>query len=371
MPGNHWANPLNLKKEMGNSDMKPVKIAIIGLRHLHPRSYMLHFTSLAETDVVAVVEENKQLRDAFARDYNLSAYDSIESLYAHHNIDLAAIFLPHIDCPDAALKCIEHGTHVLIEKPMTANSTSAEKIVAAAKKKNVILTTPYVWRYHPVVRDIRRILDDGILGSVINCEGRCAAGRLTRYIEGQSEWMLDARKSGGGPMYNLGVHWIDLFNWLLNDRVESVYGKNVKINEAYNIEDNSFAILSYQNGVVLNLNISYTVPDSYPHGRDLYIAIRGTKGVLAWSPAFEGENDELFICSDADHINSAPVRKRLYDLKPYPGYSGVMGYEYLRDVAREVARNGTAPITGEDGVVVLKIVEAIYRSNESKSICYI
>ena len=344
--------------------MKSIKVAIIGLCHLHPRSYMAHFNMIPEMEVIAVAEENESLRTQFAEDFNLRAYSNWQDLFDQEQIDLAAIFLPHVDCPDAAKAAIKKSIHVLIEKPMTVDSQDAEKIVGLAEENNVKVTTPYVWRYHPVVKDIKGLLESGALGEIIGCTGRCAAGRLDRYIEGQAEWMLDAKKSGGGPMYNLGVHWIDLFTWLLGDKVISSVGKNMKINEQYNIEDNSFSILTFRSGAVLTLDISYTVPASFPHGRDLFISIRGTKGVLSWAPAYEGEQDELFICSDAEDFQGAPVQRRLYEIKPVPGYSGIMGLLYLQEVAKSILNDTPVPIPGKEGAAVLKIVESIYQSSE-------
>lgn len=348
--------------------MKKINIAIIGLRHLHPRSYMTHFKMIDDVDVIAVAEANESIRNQFVRDFDVHGYSHWTELFENEKIDLAAIFLPHIQCPDAALDAIDRGVNVMIEKPMTVDSANAQKIVDQAWKRSVMVTTPYVWRYHPVVKEIKHIIETGLLGQVIGCTGRCAAGRLQRYIDGNAEWMLDAKQSGGGPMYNLGVHWIDLFNWLLGNSVKSAFGTNVKINQDYNIEDNSSAILTYKNGTVLNLDISYTVPDAYPHGRDLYIGIRGTHGVINWAPAYEGEKDELFICSDHELFKGAPIQRRSYELTPVPGYSGIMGLHYLKDVVQAIHDGKPGPIAGEDGVAVLKIVEAIYKSVEKKSI---
>lgn len=348
--------------------MKKIQVAIIGLRHLHPRSYMAHFTMIDEIDVVAVAEENESLRNQFASDFDVRPYSAWHELFVREKIDLAAIFLPHVQCPEAATAALTRGIHVMIEKPMAADSRSAEQLVALAKEKNLILTTPYVWRYHPVVRDIKRLLDEAALGEIIGCVGRCAAGRLHRYLEGHAAWMLDADQSGGGPMYNLGVHWIDLFMWLLDEKIQSAFGRNVKVNREHNIEDNSFAILTFEKGAVLTLDISYTVPESYPHGRDLYIGIRGARGVIQWSPAYEGEQDELFICSDDESFKGAAIQRRAYELQPAPGYSGVMGLQYLQDVARAILHKNPAPISGNDGVTVLKVVEAIYKSARQNAV---
>jgi predicted dehydrogenase len=237
--------------------------------------------------------------------------------------------------------------------------------VEAAPKEEILLSTPYVWRYHPVARQMKKFVENGALGRIVGCEGRCAAGRLQRYIDGNASWMLVKSLSGGGPMYNLGVHWIDLFRWLLEDEVVEALGKNVKVNQEYDIEDNSFALVTFSRGAVLALDISYTVSDSYPFGRDLGLALRGTGGVLSWSPSFEGVKETLFVCSDAGEFASAPRRHIEFELQAHAGYSGILGVQFLADLARSI-RTGTTPaITGEDGVRALEVVEAIYQSARS------
>jgi predicted dehydrogenase len=177
--------------------------------------------------------------------------------------------------------------------------------------------------------------------------------------------MLQKAMSGGGPMFNLGVHWIDLYRWLLDDEVVEALGKNVKVNREYDIEDNSFALLTFSRGTVLALDISYTVPDSYPNGRDLHLSMRGTQGVLSWSPAYEGVAEKLFICSDAPEFAAAPRRHMDFELDSKPGYSGVLGFDYLQDLARSIRAKVPPPITGEDGLRALEAVEAVYQSAET------
>jgi len=303
--------------------------------------------------------------EAFVKDFPVRAYHDWRVMLEAERLDLAAIFLPHVACPEAALACAERGIHLLIEKPMAAGSAGLRPVLEAARQAGIVLTTPYVWRYHPVARQMKRFVADGVLGRVVGCEGRCAAGRLQRYLDGHAAWMLHKALSGGGPMYNLGVHWIDLFRWLLDDEIVEVLGKNVKINTQYDIEDNSFALLSFSRGAVLALDISYTVTDSYPYGRDLFLALRGTGGVLSWSPSFEGIKERLFVCSDAGDFASAPRRHIDFELQSHPGYTGILGVEFLTDLGRAIRDRSAPVITGEDGLRALEVVEAIYRSAET------
>ncbi len=339
---------------------RALNVGIVGLGHLHPRLYMPLFESVDGIRVAAVAEAADGLRDAFCADFGIPGYADLDEMLDAEKLDIAAIFLPHADCPDAAVECAEKGIHLMVEKPMAASVDGAQRILDAARAAKVKLTIGYCWRLHPVSAALKSIIRSGALGDIVGGEGRCAAGRLQRYIDGHSPWMLKPEISGGGPMYNLGVHWIDLFRWLLEDEAVEASGRNVKVNTEYEIEDNSFAHLRFSKGTIIALDISYTVPDSFPHGRDLYIALRGTKGVVSWAPAYEGEKDVLFLCSDDPSVGG--VKEQEYELEPAAGYSGYMGREYVRLFVEAIRKDGEPPITGEDGVAALRAVEGIYKS---------
>ncbi len=344
---------------------KPLSVGFLGLSHLHPRSYATLFQAIPGTSLVAAADSNPAVLESFAKDLGVRGYADWRELLRKERLDLALIFLPHADCPDAAVACAEHGVNVVVEKPMASSAEGVRRMLAAAQKSGVLLSTPYCWRYHPVVQQMKKLVEEGITGRVVGCEGRCAAGRLSRYIEGHAGWMLERARSGGGPMFNLGVHWIDLYRWLLSDEVAEVIAKNVRVNEKYDIEDNSFALLTFSRGTVLALDISYTVPDSYPFGRDLCLALRGTTGVLSWSPSFEGVKERLFVCSDSGEFSQAARQHVDFDLPQQAGYAGIMGLRYLVDLVEAVRAGKPPAITGQDGLKALEVVEAIYQSAES------
>ncbi|MFB3827244.1 MAG: Gfo/Idh/MocA family protein [Bryobacteraceae bacterium] len=344
-----------------NHASKPLSAGMVGLCHLHPRSYV-PILNAAGFKLAAAADANQPVREAFGKEFAVRTYPDWREMIAEEKLDLALLFLPHAQCPEAAAACAERGIHLLVEKPMAADAQGCRRILEAAHKAGVVLTSPYVWRYHPVARQMKQFVASGVLGRVVGCEGRCAAGRLQRYIDGNAGWMLVKALSGGGPMYNLGVHWIDLYRWMLEDEVVEVTGKNVKVNTEYDIEDNSFALLTFSRGAVVALDISYTVPDAYPYGRDLSLSLRGTSGALAWRPSFEGVKETLFVCSDAGDFGMSPRRHLEFELQPHPGYTGILGVRFLEDLAQSI-RAGTPPaITGEDGLRALEVVEAIYES---------
>lgn len=345
--------------------MTELKVGILGLGHLHPRTYMPHFAATPATRVVAACDASESLRESFGRDFGARVYPTWRKLLASESLDLAYLFLPHKDCPAAAVACAKLGIHVVVEKPVAASAAGCRRVVDACRDNGVLFSTPYLWRYHPVCRQMKAIIRSGALGRIVGCEGRCAAGGLHRYLEGHAAWMLDRKQSGGGPMFNLGVHWIDLFRWLLDGEIIEVIGKNVQINQDYNIEDNSMAICTFDNGTLLALDISYTVPDGYPHGRDLYLALRGTEGCLSYSPAFEGTEQSLFVCRSNPRSGGAACETMRFTLDDVPGYCGPLGREYVAEIAENIFQKSEPRITGKDAIRALEVAEAVYRSSKS------
>ncbi|MCF7837499.1 MAG: Gfo/Idh/MocA family oxidoreductase [Candidatus Marinimicrobia bacterium] len=352
-----------------------LRLAVIGLGHLHPRAYMPLFEAQAGLEVTAAYDPDAARRAAFCQDYGLTGYATLDQLLEAEPLDLAAIFLPHADCEAAAVRCAAQGLHLMIEKPMAHQADAAARIVQAARQQGVKLTTGYCWRYHPVVTAMREALAQGAVGRVVSVEARLAAGRVGRYLEGGAEWMLQKARSGGGPLMNLGVHWIDLLQFLLGDRIAEVCARHGAASDAYDIEDHTAALLRFANGVAGVLTTSYVVPDCFPNGRDLYIGIKGTHGTLSYAPGYEGESgssaagqtDVLECYSDAPALAGAGVRRLAFQLDRVPGYSGYMGQAYVANFVAMIQDQAPPMITPDEALSVLRVVAAMYRSGETRS----
>jgi len=175
--------------------------------------------------------------------------------------------------------------------------------------------------------------------------------------------MLQADQ-GGGPMWNLGMHWIDLFHWWTGDEAAAVQAtcRSYGGEPARTIEDSADAIVEYASGAVGLLDISYAAPRSFPQGRDLFVAVRGTLGSVLWYPGWGEDDHEILFASDHGTLAGQPVQHIKQPTAKVPGYGGQMGVDYLADWAEAIRRDRPVSIPVTDGLRAAKVADAALRS---------
>ena len=331
------------------------KIGIIGLHHLHSEGYIKLLKSLPEAEVVGLADEDERLLREMGERYGIERLHADRSeLIEGKEVDLVVILLPHALCPDAAVEACRAGKHVVVEKPMADKSEGILRMMGAAEEANVRLTTPYLWRYSGAAQRIKRMIESDEIGEVVAFEGRFIAGPPSRYVDGGAEWMLKKEMSGGGPLHNLGVHWIDLFRWLLGEEILFAAGRVNSLTHHLEIEDNAHALLVFEGGAVASIDISYSAADRY----DLFVQVRGRKGVISWTPKFDGAN-LVEICSGRS--------RELIEIEEekVEGYGGMWAVRFFEELFRAIEGGDEPFITAYDGYRALKAVEAIYESSRT------
>jgi len=346
--------------------MTPLGLGIIGLHHQHPRWYHPLWAQLPQYRPVAVAEADEAFLAAESEFFGLDAYADYRGLLERDDIDVVIIWLPHSQMPQAVADAAAAGKHAIVEKPCAADLAGARRIVEAARQHpDVRISAPYCWRTHPVSAELRRAVDEGVLGQVMAMEGRLNAGGAHRYVRDNALWMLRSAE-GGGPMWNLGVHWIDYFRWLTRREVVRVAGavSGPAGGPPRDIEDNAQAVLTFDGGATAILDISYAVPDAWPGKRDIYVALRGSRGSAAWAPGWQGLTDELLLVSD--HLD-APDRCRRVRVasRDIPGYCGQMAWQWLADFAAAARGEQPLDVTADDILAAVQVVDAFRRSVES------
>ena len=196
-----------------------VKVGIIGLG----RVAVGITRALARSplfEMVAAADLRPAARDAFQSAYGGRAYDSIEKLCVDPDVEAVWVLTPHEHHAEHALMAIEHGKHLVVEKPIEIRVDAALRMVEAAERNGVVLMAGGSRSYDPALRAMRDIIASGELGKV------CALNTWS-----YSGWMLRPRADseidiarGGGVVFSQGAHQADLIRVMAGGPVRSVRG---------------------------------------------------------------------------------------------------------------------------------------------------
>jgi len=342
--------------------MQQLGVAVIGLHHLHSTGWIQNVADVPGTRLVAIAESDVKLLEDVGQtcpDVHLDA--EWHSALARPEVDLGIILLPHDQMPETAVAAAEAGKHLIIEKPCAVDATAFEAVLQAVERHNVKATSPYLWRYDPVVLRAAELIGDGALGEVLYATGRFNAGGPDRYRE-LAPWMLKMAHSGGGPLLNLGVHCIDVQCLLFEAEPTHVYCQLSRAVHELEIEDHARVVIDYAGGQQGLVETSYVMPPGYPPaGYDSALALKGTEGYLAWQQL----DNTLIVCRADGTWGQAPVQRTAGGWTDAKGYGGENGLSFLADFA-EAIRGDTAPRIGlEVPARMLRLVDAAHASADS------
>src|SRR5258706_9194415 len=179
---------------------------------------------------------------------------------------------------EPVMHAIALGKPVLVEKPIALNVADADRIIAAAAKAGVEVRVGYSRRYKDRYLLAKEQIVQGRIGKVIGAAARVYNSRS------QALAMLK-RNPGATPVVDALTYYVDLMNWLLDGAAPvEVFARGQKgvLKEAgHDVDDVNWAILTYADGTVVNLGVSYALPAKYPSlGHAARVEILGTDGVI-------------------------------------------------------------------------------------------
>jgi predicted dehydrogenase len=145
--------------------------------------------------VVNVVGTSAEKAAAFAQKWNVAkSAATLEEMLADKSVEAVYVASPHPSHEGQAIACIEAGKHVLCEKPMTIDGAGAERVIAAARRRGVFLMEAFMYRCHPLMRDLLARLRAGVIGDIRHIRADFGF-RVPRNPTGR---LFDVRLGGGG-----------------------------------------------------------------------------------------------------------------------------------------------------------------------------
>jgi scyllo-inositol 2-dehydrogenase (NADP+) len=183
--------------------MKRINVAIIG----HGRSGRdIHASTLSKLPghfrITAVADESEERRSMARKDFGCDTCADYHELFARSDIDLIVNASPSNLHVPITLESLQHGFHVLCEKPLARKAADVDRIMAAAASSGKIVSVFQQARYNPAFVQMRKVLDSGVLGRIVQIS--------IAYNGFSRRWDWQTMKSmNGGNLLNTGPHPLD------------------------------------------------------------------------------------------------------------------------------------------------------------------
>ena len=158
--------------------------------------------------LVAAVETNPE-RTTFAAEHGLKFVGSLDEVLRDHGIQAVILCTPHTLHASQVLACAEAKKHVFCEKPLALKRADAERSVAACKAAGVVLGIGHERRYEPAIVEVRRLLKEGVLGTVMHAEANFSHDKLANVPKG--DWRTSPKDAPAAGMTAMGIHLTDLY----------------------------------------------------------------------------------------------------------------------------------------------------------------
>ncbi|HEY8587988.1 MAG TPA: Gfo/Idh/MocA family oxidoreductase [Naasia sp.] len=323
----------------------PLRVGLIGaggIAGAHVKGYLANPGTTRLVAVADPVEANAQRR---AEPAGAATYSDYTEMLASADIDAVDICLPHHLHKDAIVAAARAGKHILCEKPLCLSVDEAREVQAAVHEAGVTLMCAHNQLFSPPVARALELISAGVLGRVF--EVRTTDSFFNDFNPETMGWRASAATSGGGELIDTGYHPTYLLLQLAGGEPLEVTAMlsthRLKFMEG---EDSAQLLVRFDNGVLGSL-------------------------VTSWAYAPSGNTERFSVVGELGSLHS-DGKDLTYSLRT--GEQGTLEFPRIDEFAAEIAHfadsvlGGTRPIhTEKEGIEVLGIILAAYRSAETRS----
>lgn len=343
---------------------KKVKIGIIGagtIGSVHAKAY----ATIPEAEVIGLCDILPDKLKAKAAQHNIPrTYATHQEMLADPEIEAVSVCVPNYVHAPIAIDALNAGKNVMLEKPMSINAECAMEIVKARDASGKVLQMGMVRRQYPDAEIIHDAIAAGKLGEIYQINVKQIR---RRGIPGLGGWFTTKAMSGGGALIDIAVHSLDLAMWAtglwnptrVSAKTYSKFGapmseyKYVGMWAGPPNYDGTFDVDDYVAGMVRfgkKATMSFEVAWACNAQEENTIEFLGTKG------GYKVGTGDLTLKTEIDGM--------IADVKPvFNAQRDTFAAELTKFIAA-INGEGEVPATGEQGVIVMKLLDAIYKSSE-------
>lgn len=292
-------------------------------------------------DSVARVREKFQIAAGFT---------TVEELLAQETVDAVYIATPVFCHKEQVFAAADAGKHILLEKPMGVSVQEAREMTEYCAARGVTLGVGFMMRFHAAHQAVKRLVSDNALGEIVSAYAKFNCRSPVSPVK----WRQTKSFSGGGAMMDMGIHCIDLLQYMTGLHATDVVAMTGnQIFQYPDTEDAGTAVLRMNNGALFTVEANFNIPDTVG---GCCFEIYGTQGHLR-AVGTIGQVEEGTVELTRETVDGVVTETVSYDA----------GNMYTKEVDRFslAVQNGTdVPVPPQQGIFDQRIVEAVYDSQE-------
>jgi len=262
--------------------MSKLKFAILGCGRISYKHIEAMINNYDEAKLAAVcdiveekaVERKAQYEKAIGGS-DVKVYTDYIKMLENEEIDVVSIATESGYHAKRAIDCLNRNKHVLIEKPMALSVKDADDIIALAKEKKKKVCVSHQNRFNPPIQKLRRAIEEGRFGRIINGTARILWTRDDNYYK-QAPWR-GTKALDGGTLMNQCIHNIDLLQWMIGSEIERIHVERDTFLRNIEMEDFGAILIRFKNGSIGIVEGSACV---YPQNLEETLSIFGEKGTV-------------------------------------------------------------------------------------------
>ena len=252
--------------------MKTINFAVFGCGVIAG----IHAAAIADVEgarLVGCADVVPLAAEKFAEKWCVSAYADFDALINQPDIDAISICTPSGTHADLAIKALNAGKNVVLEKPMAITVKDCDRVIEAASKSRGKITVISQLRTSPDVVRAKEIVESGRLGRIVLVELNMRYYRAPEYFVGS--WRGTKKMDGGGALMNQGIHGVDLLQYIAGP-VSNIKSIVRTLSHDIEVEDTAVAAIELASGA---LGVIVASTATHP-GFDREIRINGTRGAI-------------------------------------------------------------------------------------------
>jgi len=333
--------------------MSKTRVGIIGCGGM-ATGHALRFEKVKDhADVTAVVDIDIACAQAVADLLPNSPRVAKDYREILGEVDALLVVLPHHLHHSVSIDCMDAGKHVLVEKPMANSEQECIEMLAAAERNQRVLMVAYCMRFHPLVRELHRLIKSGTYGELF--ELSIWTEQYTHPPEGH--WARSQSTLGGGQLFSHGCHYVDLLLWFLGRPVRGSHFGTRTGTPWMEREGTSHLTIEFEGGI-----LGYHGATWGARGTRLGYSVHAhcTEGMLE----ADIQHGVLYAHSGADvHEPGKPVIQKTEILLETPSAKPT-DEEMIHFL--ECIRTGAHPLTdGISSLEGLRVIWELYRAEEA------